>query len=135
MKQVSEMLFLGRRTWSSAAGARGIIPAGIPGGVMERAKLRFCPGSGGGGCRAHGRCAQGRGRQQQRRARGQGAFRSQVGQSQAEGGREESFLTAPTSGLLRDVLEDHSGHSSNYFSCKLFSHLALTALSRAWLSR
>lgn len=45
------------------------------------------------------------------------------------------FLIALTSGLLWDVLEDHSGHNFNYVSCKLFSHLALTALNRAWLSR
>lgn len=104
----------------------------IPGGVMERAKLCFCLGSGG---RLQGPQAQGREQQQQWRTRGLGVFRSQVGQSQEEGDREELFLTALTWGLLRDVLEDHSGHSSNYFSCKLFSHLALTALSRAWLSR
>lgn len=41
------MLFLGRRAWSSVAGATGVIPARIPGGVMERAKLCFCLGSGG----------------------------------------------------------------------------------------
>lgn len=41
------MLFLGRRAWSSVAGATGVIPAGIPGGVMEQAKLCFCLGSGG----------------------------------------------------------------------------------------
>lgn len=95
-------------------------------------KALLLPRFGGG---LQGPQAQCREQQQQWRTRGLGVFRSQVGQSQEEGDREESFLTALTWGLLRDVLEDHSGHSSNYFSCKLFSHLALTALSRAWLSR
>ncbi|PKU30587.1 hypothetical protein llap_19109 [Limosa lapponica baueri] len=55
-------------------------------------------------------------------------------QEQSQKVERNRFLVALTSGLLWDVLEDHSGHNFNYVSCKLFSHLALTALSRAWLS-
>lgn len=51
------------------------------------------------------------------------------------GGRGELFSDSSDSRPPRGCFSHHSGHNFNYVSCKLFSHLALTALCRAWLSR
>lgn len=77
---------------------------------------------------------QGEGQQQARMGREALEGVWEPAQEQRRGVERNRFPVALTSGLLRDVL-DRSGHNFNYVSCKLFSHLALTALNTAWLSR
>lgn len=115
----------------SVAGEKGTIHCRIPGEKMERRAA---------GWKASPVCwAEEGGCRPPRRAEGQrheavGDTEEPV-REQSEEVERSRFLIALTSGLLWDVLEDLSGHNFNYVSCKLFSHLALTALNRAWLSR